>query len=237
MVLVDRILAATDIQDELGFQAKETDELKLKRARMLIEASRLTARQISQGLASEINSDSPSLPVIFQRSLALVENLLVVSERQLGLAELSDLAENRIEPLRLRRQVLTEQSTSLQTQLEQMIRDEQLQNLPDLVRQASDLRARVEQLVREIDALNGIPAGDRQPEEIQQQTVQLIRDLLQEAREISNSLGGGLEPVDIDVDEAMLTALVLRFQLMNQRGQLADVWRDIKLRGDALRDS
>jgi hypothetical protein len=37
------------------------------------------------------------------------------------------------------------------------------------------------------------------------------------------------------MDAAMLTALVRRFDLMNERGFLADTWRQIKLAGDDLR--
>jgi hypothetical protein len=45
----------------------------------------------------------------------------------------------------------------------------------------------------------------------------------------------GLTPIEIDGDEAMLTGLVQRFDVMNQRGALADAWRQIKLAGDDLR--
>ncbi|QDV24333.1 TolC family protein [Aureliella helgolandensis] len=45
----------------------------------------------------------------------------------------------------------------------------------------------------------------------------------------------GLIPVEVDVDEAMLTALVQRLDLMNRRGEVADAWREIKYSGDDLR--
>jgi hypothetical protein len=45
----------------------------------------------------------------------------------------------------------------------------------------------------------------------------------------------GLMPIEIDMDEAMLTALVQRLDLMNRRGALADTWRQIKYAGDDLR--
>jgi hypothetical protein len=37
------------------------------------------------------------------------------------------------------------------------------------------------------------------------------------------------------MDDAMLTALVQRFDVMNRRGDLADTWRQIKLAGDDLK--
>jgi hypothetical protein len=45
----------------------------------------------------------------------------------------------------------------------------------------------------------------------------------------------GLPAVDLDVTDAMLTALVQRLDLMNERGLLADSWRRVKLAADDLR--
>ncbi|MCC6510139.1 MAG: TolC family protein [Pirellulaceae bacterium] len=45
----------------------------------------------------------------------------------------------------------------------------------------------------------------------------------------------GWEEIVLDQDEALLTGLVQRLDLMNQRGDLADAWRQIKLAGDDLR--
>ena len=228
---MDRILAANKLQDELGLDARDTSNVRRLRARLLIDASRLTAGEISQGLDAEINSGSPSLAVIFQRLLALVNNLIELSDRQFKYSELSDITPGQLKSLQERQQSAVTASAELQAQLQQMIRDEQLQDLPEIVRLASELRTEVERLVGELDTLNGISQNDLTPDESLQQTEVSVRRLLEETQEVSGNLGGGLEPIDIDVDPAMLTALVLRFELMNQRGQLADVWRDIKLRG------
>ncbi len=45
----------------------------------------------------------------------------------------------------------------------------------------------------------------------------------------------GWEEIELDHNEALLTGLVQRLDLMNQRGDLADAWRQIKLAGDDLR--
>lgn len=47
----------------------------------------------------------------------------------------------------------------------------------------------------------------------------------------------GLVQIQVDPDEAILTALVQRLDLMNQRGELADRWRDIKYTGDSLKSA
>ncbi len=45
----------------------------------------------------------------------------------------------------------------------------------------------------------------------------------------------GLVPIRIEMDDAMMTALVQRFDLINERGALADSWRQIKLAADDLK--
>jgi hypothetical protein len=71
VVLIDRILEAKDLQQEIGIESPGSDEIRLVRGRILIETSRLTSQNIATELNAEINSESPSLPVIFQRTLAL----------------------------------------------------------------------------------------------------------------------------------------------------------------------
>lgn len=60
------------------------------------------------------------------------------------------------------------------------------------------------------------------------QTIELSDQLLRNGPD-------GWEEIVLDHDEALLTALVQRLDLMNQRGRLADSWRQIKLAGDDLR--
>jgi outer membrane protein TolC len=69
------------------------------------------------------------------------------------------------------------------------------------------------------------------------QTAQELDSLVAEVLELRAKTPGeiGLAELEIDVDEAMLTALVQRLDLMNRRGQLADAWRQIKYAGDDLR--
>lgn len=59
-------------------------------------------------------------------------------------------------------------------------------------------------------------------------TIELSDRLLQKGPD-------GWEEIVIDHNEALLTGLVQRLDLMNQRGGLADAWRQIKLAGDDLR--
>jgi len=68
-----------------------------------------------------------------------------------------------------------------------------------------------------------------------QQTIRQTRQLLETNDRLGSDARAGLTPVDLYVDDAMVTALVQRFDLMNQRGFLADNWRGIKLAADDLK--
>ena len=73
------------------------------------------------------------------------------------------------------------------------------------------------------------------PEQQMAETLQEVDRLLDESGRMLETIGGGLVPVDVAMDDAMLTALVLRLDLMNERGALADDWRRIKLAADDLK--
>jgi outer membrane protein TolC len=61
------------------------------------------------------------------------------------------------------------------------------------------------------------------------------KELLQLSKETQASVGGGLIPLDIEVDDAMLTGLVKRLDLITERNVVADRWRQIKLAADDLK--
>jgi len=75
----------------------------------------------------------------------------------------------------------------------------------------------------------------RTREETLEWTVRQVDELSATTQQWLDTSTMGLTPIEIDVDDAMLTALTLRFELMNQREQLADNWRGIKLAGDDLK--
>ena len=68
-----------------------------------------------------------------------------------------------------------------------------------------------------------------------QETLRLIQSLMTLGEEALATIDTGLAPIPLSTDDAMLTALVLRWDLMNQRGFLADDWRAIKFAADELK--
>ncbi|MEM9940482.1 MAG: TolC family protein, partial [Planctomycetota bacterium] len=235
IVLIDRLLAAIELRDELGMPALETRELTLTRSRLLVDASRESVLEVENSLRAELDSPSPSLPVIFQRTLALSRTLQELLARQFELAQLMELDAETLKPIQQARQKGIDQVIELAELLQAMIENEQMQTLPVLVEQSQALQLATAELVNQTDQLLGIPPGDGDVEKDLQITVTLIEQLLNRSAELLKEISTGLSPIQISVDDAMVTALLLRFDLMNQRGFLADDLRQIKLAADDLR--
>ena len=106
-----------------------------------------------------------------------------------------------------------------------------LAKIPERMSESMNL---VEQLrALALDATKGILPADGKSIESKIQatvdkTIELSDRLLQKGPD-------GWEEIVIDHNEALLTGLIQRLDLMNQRGGLADAWRQIKLAGDDLR--
>ncbi|MCA9135030.1 MAG: hypothetical protein KDA45_17800, partial [Planctomycetales bacterium] len=103
--------------------------------------------------------------------------------------------------------------------------------LPAVVAQAEKLLVEAKELesaVLQLLAEQGMNLS-RNPQEFED-LVPMVLELKEQAPRTT-----GLAAMEVDVDEAMLTALVQRLDLMNRRGELADNWRQIKYAGDDLR--
>ncbi len=67
-----------------------------------------------------------------------------------------------------------------------------------------------------------------------EELLELARSVVEQSSTGLFAEGTSLTELEVDFDEAVLTALVQRLDLMNRRGDLADAWRQIKLAGDDL---
>jgi Outer membrane efflux protein len=108
---------------------------------------------------------------------------------------------------------------------------EDLKNIPIRMEESVELSKQLERLVQ--DATKGlIPTEGKSVEAKVQATVDKTLELSDRLLEKGPD---GWAEIQIDANEALLTGLVQRLDLMNQRGDLADAWRRIKLAGDDLR--
>ena len=109
-----------------------------------------------------------------------------------------------------------------------------LSELPGLVELSSQLRKKLGKLVDEIDEFNEMLV-EPDPSKDLERVLSDVRQLAESVRTTINTPEFGLKPIEINPDDAMVTALVLRYELMTQRETAADDWRRIKLAADELK--
>lgn len=232
--LVRKMLLVEQLQQRLGKEAPALLSLQQELARLAAAEAQLEV-QFSREVLAQEEAVVPAAPPlrIYQRTMDLVSSLLVLTARQLRLAELQDLDAASRQAIQVRAAALQQRYDELFEQLDQVIAERQLSRIPEFVQAAAELLDDMSAVSEQLQALLPPVAGD--PDAALQQALADADRLIAESQDLLAREAGGLVPVEVGVDEAMLTALTLRYDLMNQRETLADAWRDIKFKGDDLK--
>ena len=237
--MIDRILDASEIRRQLELEPLTTVDLSEVRARLQVEVARVKVEEFEANLRSEVESESPSPWIIFPRTLDVADALQGLLERQFELSELLEVNPDSLERIREAQQHSGSRGrVNWRCNWSRSSSEEQMQQLPDFRTCCKRRKPSVDQmqeLVREADQLLGLSQEGLDAAAKLQNTISQVQTLMSQSVEILDQIGTTLQPIDLDVDDAMITALLLRFDLMNQRGALADDWRQIKLAADDLR--
>ena len=198
------------------------DEAQLRAAtdllnKLEVEAALIRAEGNRDQLLQEINSPRPPLPakLTFLR-MNLIKSLIVLA-RQQRLAYQQGVSHQRIRAFAKQYSELS----AAQDEIYQHLSD------PNELAKVAVLSERAGELLRQVES------ETRADERLDASN--LFTEVLLLGEQFRGEDVGGLVPIELPADEAMLTGLVTRFDLMNERGALADAWRDIKLAGDDLR--
>ena len=169
---------------------------------------------------------------IYLRATELIESRLSLIDLQLRY--LTELKELSIDQLQRRRDRYLEVTRQIETAREVLANNPNDDQLNELFVNSRTLLTVTEQLIRDLDeALGYDPA--RTNDQKDREALEVTDRLLALVNELSGATGPSLPEVDINVDDAMLTALIQRLDMMNERGFLADDWRRMKLASDDLR--
>jgi outer membrane protein TolC len=128
-------------------------------------------------------------------------------------------------------------ATNLQdfeTFVNQVLGEVQLQQLEELGRRADALADGAEEAVRLARATNAARARELSLN-FDESAIATLSRLLELIRQLLTGAQAGLPPIDLDMDDASLAALVARLDLANARGALFDEWRGTKLAADDLK--
>lgn len=232
--LAQRMLILAEIRGRLGKESPNVESLELLRDQLLVDEAELVVRFNRRVLLEENQAaqEAPDLAV-FRRTMDLVDSVLFLISRHLVLAERLGTAPDTINEIRNYAGDLRDTHEHLSTEQPTAVNEHQMDRLRQLVEEATALLVDTDALAGRSIALLNTP--QLAPDQELQETLEQVDGLVAESQEMLDDEVGGLVPVEIDLDDAMLTALTLRFDLLNQRGSLADEWRDIKFAGDDLR--
>ena len=235
-VLLDRLIDSMELEVEGSEEDGKLIQYKALRAQFLIDYARIGANQIRSNLEKEIRSESPSTPVIFQRSLAHCNSLVNLLELQLDLAELDGDASDET-AIKTYRETIKKQADDIEElgkRLLKLIEKEEISELPSLIEESSQIRQKLRKLVEKLDDRFEIESSKNAQADLARIKTKVTSLIGQVTAELQGA-GLGLKPINIDMDDAMITAIVLRYELMNERGDVADDWRGIKLAADELK--
>lgn len=224
-------------------QAFERAWLELSQLQQLLQilGVRLQVDMLRKELDSQINSETPAPPLrVLIRAIAFcgaeleiidlaIESLRTIPNQR-GFDSLVNRRSDAATKLTVLKEFLVEVSKNLNS--ESVINaSDTFRKIPERMRESVSLVEQLELLAR--DATRDIvPAEGKSIESKVQTTVDKTIELSDRLLEKGPD---GWEEIVVDKDEALLTGLVQRLDLMNQRGELADAWRQIKLAGDDLK--
>ncbi|MGE3777092.1 MAG: TolC family protein, partial [Pirellulaceae bacterium] len=235
VVLIERMLEAMELQRGVGDPVTGENELRVQVAQLRVESARENAELDRIALTAELRQTPLQPSRVFLRRMDLVDALLDLLERQV---EFGELISNNAAEFRMQRAQLgefRERANNLHAELDRSVETRQVDQLPQLIDQGAQLQMEIDTIVQQLDARLGFPAERPEAGEATRKSLEDAQRLLEFSEQLVTNLGAGLIPVQIEMDDAMLTALNLRLDLMNQRGDLADSWRQIKYAGDDLK--
>lgn len=235
IALIDRILESQRLQRQLDLPVTQRDDLRGQRTELRMEAARENANLARSELNASLRQQPPSPIQVFLRTVDLIDALLAVIESQIELGEQRPTESELVDKLRKQYADFQRRTQELHSELDRLIEERRLDQLPQLLDTATRLQNEVEAAAKQFDMALGLQIEQPPPAVELQRSLEQADRLLQESDELLQALGAGLTPIEIDADDAMLTALNLRFDLMNQRGDVADSWRQIKYAGDDLK--
>jgi hypothetical protein len=221
--------------------AKATRELEDYQQRLQILGARMQVDALRAEFDAQINADLPVPPLrILIRAIEYASSEMQVIDMAIDTKKIANQPTQR-EKFVGERDRLESELAELIEFLERISArisiDAVAENADDLQKIPNQMRRSVE-LVKAIDKLaeattRGLIPSDRKlveksVEEAVDQSIELSDKLLKDGPD-------GWTDIQLEENEALLTGLVQRLDLMNQRGDLADAWRQIKLTGDDLR--
>jgi outer membrane protein TolC len=211
------------------------DELEELGAQLALADAQLAVESQRRGLRDIEASPEPAAIRLVQRRLELLSALGRQIQQHLDLARVKVGESPDWRALSRESEAFAAKRTQLQEELAEVLDAARVEKIPELEQATARQLAAGENLLDRVDDLEGAGALGESEEARQARLVELVDQVLGPAEKLLADESTKLTPVEIELDDAMLTGLVQRLDLMNRRGELADARRLAKLAADDLR--
>jgi len=233
IVLTERILDWVQLRDPAGQNGVDEGQLRMLRVRLRVDEAYEAVDRVQRLLATA--KKPPAVPInVFRSTMNLVQARLQLVARQLQLADQLAIDSSDREVALASYIVQKDSLDAILKRVASFLEGDDSEDLaalqPDveaILRVLEDLDATARRMVR-------VPETRPDAQTELQQAKSEARQLLETTDRLASD-ARGLTSIELSVDDAMVTALVQRFELMNERGFLADDWRSIKLAADDLK--
>ena len=238
LVLLDRILTWVDLRQQIGQQEVEAQPSRILRAALRVDERYVSVDRTQQQLDEIMRAVPPAAPItVFRGTSNSIEARLQLTARQLQLFDKRvpkpkgpgrDAVLAAYEASKTRTEALLERMTSL-------LRGESKESVEVLQLEADATLKALVDLEPMARRMVGSPEKRSDAHVELGESANDAKALLVRLETLVGDSQAGLPGIEMSVDDAMVTALVQRFELMNQRSSLADDWRAIKLAADDLK--
>ena len=243
--LAEQMIDSLRLRKELGDQSLDAEPLEIRILDLRIEAADIDIAEDLGILRQELEDEAPDSTKVVQRRRDVSQELLRKVLWQIRRLEKVEDDGFLISQWADQYESLGQRLTDLENKFINIIFREQAIDSTDnpddltaaedaLIEDAESLQKDLQALANELD-MRLVRTAATKEGEFTGRAIEFANELIAAIDRFRTGLSGGLAPIDIEMDDAMMTALVQRFDLMNQRGFLADDWRQIKYAGDDLR--
>ncbi len=231
--MLERVLEWYDLKRQAEEQGEGEPQLRELYARLLVEQARNEVRRTELEFQEVSSPDVKQPPIlIYLRGTVLFETRLrLINQQLIRLESLESVDPIVTEEVRRQWRDLIEQ---LNDSRQSLARNPSSAELSRLLSELQRMLPEANSIVDRLDILLDYTTPPTEAEK-DREAIAITDQLLATTDSLIEGSETGLPSVDIDVNDAMLTALIQRLDLMNERGFLADNWRRVKLAADDLR--
>ena len=234
--LLERLLQWIRLRQQTDDASSVPPELQRLFLDFNVDLAFVDVQRTEQELARAADPTVPQPTILlYQRTADVVAAKLELARRQLKrLMAIGDAPATDQQDWNRQIRQATADLAATNATVAQILGDPQQERLNALLAKARALLAEVDRIDESLRDLAGW-SSDETDADRKQATLAATDRLLKLTAEALREAQGGLPAVNISENDAMLTALIQRLDLMNERGFLADDWRQIKYAADDLR--